>query len=95
MVNGKLQYTIQFFCRSVSPENLDMSLLKSIDDFINFYLASYEMKMPVAMKLSYDLLETQITPKHVWHVMRRIGHDTELRIVCYKVNTLDKNLMNS
>jgi hypothetical protein len=76
-----------FFCRSVSPENIDMSLLKSIDDFIQFFGASYDLKMPVAIKLSFDLLQTQINPKDVWYVLGCLGSNIEQRSVCNKVNT--------
>jgi hypothetical protein len=77
------------FCRSVSvsPENLDLSPLKSLDDLINFVMASFELNLPVAMKLSLDLLQKQIAPKNVWYVLSRMGHKIELRNVCDEVTS--------
>jgi hypothetical protein len=48
-------------------------------------IASHDLKIPMAMRLSLDLIKLHITPQYVWQVLRKIGHIIELRCVCNKV----------
>jgi hypothetical protein len=74
------------FFRFVSNGFLNMSLLKTLDHFVDFWIANYQLRMPLAMRLSFDLLELQISPENVWQVLRRIAYNVELCDVCDKVN---------
>jgi hypothetical protein len=65
-----------------------MSLLKTVDNFIDFWIANYQLRMPLAMQLSFDLLELQISPENVWQVLRRVVYNVELSDVCDKVKLL-------
>lgn len=62
-----------------------MSLFQALDDYIDFFVAAFDLKMPLTIQLSHDLLQLQINPENVWSVLRRIGNIVDLRNVCKKV----------
>lgn len=66
-----------------------MSLLQSLDDFIDFWTVNFQLKtLHLTMQLSFDLLQLKISPVNVWHVLGRLNEDYNALSVCEKVKQL-------
>ena len=62
-----------------------MTLLKTLHDFMDFAILNQHLKLPLAMTLSFDLLELQINPTNVWTVLQKVNNFHNLRHICDKV----------
>lgn len=61
---------------------LDMGLLQVTNDYVDFVRANHFTQVPALLQLSLRLLQLQINPSNVWHVLVRLVHKPQLAAVC-------------
>jgi hypothetical protein len=65
-----------------------MSLLKEINDYVDFARANHFIQAPLLLQLSLRMLQLLVEPSNVWQVLIRIVQKPELAVVCDEARTI-------